>query len=239
MIASPTVDMNASRAESFRIQLIRSPLFRGLPPAALEEIVKMAQPRTRAMGTLLVSQGEGGDALFVIAAGRAKVVLFGESGREVTLSTLSAGDFVGEMAMLSSVPRSANVIALEPLTVLAFGRELFEPMLRRHPQIAINLLQVMVERLRRADETIASLALQDVEARLTRTLERLAEEGGERTDSGVYLPRRPTQQELANMVGSCRETISRTFSSMVRRGLLVQRGRGVVLTRELLARRAA
>ena len=97
----------------------------------------------------------------------------------------------------------------------------------------------MTRRLRRADETIASLALHDVEARLTRTLERLAKEEGEQTDGGLLLRKRPTQQDLANMVGSCRETISRTFTSMIKRGLLVPRGRALVLTRALLERRAA
>src|SRR5437763_1322577 len=107
----------AADTQGTRARLASAMLFRGLSPQALDEIARAAQIRTRAEGAHVLSQGEEGDALFVIASGRAKVVLFGENGREVTLSTLGPGDFVGEMAMLASVPRSANVVALEPMTL--------------------------------------------------------------------------------------------------------------------------
>jgi CRP/FNR family cyclic AMP-dependent transcriptional regulator len=177
--------------------------------------------------------------MFIIAAGRVKVALFGENGRELTLSELKPGDFFGEMSLLDNRPRSANVVAVDDATLLVLTRDAFVVHLKAHPQTAINLLSEMTRRLRRADETIANLALHDVESRLVRTLERLAKEEGEQTDGGLLLRKRPTQQDLANMVGSCRETISRTFTSMIKRGLLVPRGRALVLTRALLERRAA
>src|SRR5260370_39403885 len=98
--------------------------------------------------------------------------------------------------------------------MLALTREAFVDHLRNHPQTAINMLAELTRRLRRADETIASLALHDVESRLVRTLERLAREDGETTGGRLLLRKRPTQQELANMVRSCRETVSRTFTSL-------------------------
>jgi CRP-like cAMP-binding protein len=140
------------------------------------------------------------------------------------------------MSLLDSGKRSANVVAIDDATVLALTREAFVAHLKAHPQTAMNMLGELTRRLRRADETIANLALHDVESRLTRTLERLAREDGEATEAGLLLRRRPTQQDLANMVGSCRETISRTFTSMIKRGLLVPRGRALVLTRALLER---
>ena len=79
-----------------------------------------------------------------------------------------------------------------------------------------------------------SVALHDVAARLVRTLIRLAQEDGEERQEGLLLRRRPTQQELANMVGSCRESVSRAFGTLIRRGMLEPRGRGLVLSRKLM-----
>ncbi len=222
------------KLDRYRALLAQSALFAGLSSVALDDLTRRIQIRTRTAGSLIVAQDEPGDAMFMLAAGRVKVALFGENGRELTLSILQPGDFFGEMALIDSQPRSANVVALDDATLLALTREAFSAHLKAHPQTALNIIAELTARLRRADETIANLALHDVESRLTRTLERLARQEGETTEAGLLLRRRPTQQDLANMVGSCRETISRTFTSMIRRGLLVPRGRALVLTQELL-----
>ena len=219
----------------WRALLTQSSLFHGLDPSALDDLTRRLQVRTRRAGALLVEEGEPGDAMFVVLEGRAKVVLFGENGREVTLSLLGPGDFFGEMALLDGAARSANVVADEAVTLLQLSRDAFVDHLRRHPQTAINLLGELSRRLRRADQAISDLTLCDVSHRLVRTLERLARKDGEERADGVLLRRRPTQQDLANMVGSCRETISRTFTSLVKQGLMVPRGRALLLTRRLLA----
>jgi CRP-like cAMP-binding protein len=233
---APNPGTDDPKLDRFRALLAQSALFRGVSPQALDDLVRRLQVRSRPAGSVLVAQDEPGDALFVIAQGRVKVALFGENGRELTLSILQPGDFFGEMSLLDSRPRSANVVALDDTIVLALSRDGFRAHLAAHPQTAVNILGELANRLRRADETIAQLALHDVESRLSRTLIRLAREDGEMVDGGLLLKKRPTQQDLANMVGSCRETISRTFTSMIKRGLLVPRGRALVLTRQLIDR---
>jgi CRP-like cAMP-binding protein len=230
----PSLGDTDPKLDRFRALVAQAPLFRGASQAAIDDLVRRLQIRTRPAGSLIVAQDEPGDAMFLIAQGRVKVALFGENGRELTLSVLSPGDFFGEMSLIDSRPRSANVVALDDTTVLALTRDAFSAHLKAHPQTAMNIIGELTARLRRADETIANLALHDVESRLVRTLERLAREDGESTDAGLVLRKRPTQQDLANMVGSCRETISRTFTSMIKRGLVVPRGRALVLTRQLL-----
>ena len=131
--------------------------------------------------------------------------------------------------------RSANVVALEPATTLALSRDDLLRHIASHPQTAMNLLGEMSRRLRRADETIAELALCDVQDRLIKRLVALAQEDAQELPEGMLIRRRPTQQDLANMVGACRETISRTFNSLARKGLIVPRGRSLVVTRRLLA----
>jgi CRP-like cAMP-binding protein len=237
-VASANDDL---RLDRFRALLGQAALFRGASPSALDDLVRRLQVRTRPAGSLIVAQDEPPDssgAMFILASGRVKVALFGENGRELTLSILQPGDFFGEMSLIDGRARSANVVALDDTTVLALTRDAFKMHMQAHPQTAMNVIAELTARLRRADETIASLALHDVEARLTRTLERLAREDGEENADGLLLRRRPTQQDLANMVGSCRETISRTFTSMIKRGLLIPRGRALVLTRQLLTRNA-
>lgn len=227
------------RIERYRSLVSGSPLFRGVSNQALDDLMRRMQIRTRPSSTLLVAQDEPGDSMFLLVEGRSRVVLFGENGRELTLSELRPGDVFGELSLLDSRPRSANVVAVDDVTVLALSRDAFAAHVQRFPQTALNLASELGRRLRRADEQIAALGLHDVETRLVRLLERLAEEDGERQDTGLLLRRRPTQQELANMVGSCRETISRTFAAMVRRGLLVPRGRALLLTDKLIQKPAA
>jgi CRP/FNR family transcriptional regulator, cyclic AMP receptor protein len=237
--AQRSMVLDEVKLERYRNLLASTAIFRGCTPQAIDDLVRRIQVRTRPAETTVVAEGEPGDSLFVIAGGKVKVALFGENGRELTLAELKPGDFFGEMSLIDSRPRAANVVALEDATLLVLNRDAFVAHLKANPQTALNILGEMTRRLRRADETIANLALHDVESRLTRTLERLAKEEGEHTDAGILLRRRPTQQDLANMVGSCRETISRTFTSMIKRGLIVPRGRALILTRALLDKRPA
>jgi CRP-like cAMP-binding protein len=182
----------------------------------------------------ILTQGEAGNAFHVIVSGRVKVVILGQNGREVTLSILKEGESFGEISLFDGDSRAAHCLALEPTEVAVLSREDLLQHLMRHPGTAVNLLAQMARRLRKADETIAQLALNDVHERLVWQLIALAEEEGNTVAEGLLVRRRPTQQELANMIGSCRETISRAFNQLAREGLIVPRGRSMVVTRALL-----
>ncbi len=209
-------------------------IFAELPGAALDDLSRRVGVRRVPGGSPIFAQDELGDALYIVMGGRVKVVMIGESGREVTLAVLRPGDIFGEMSLFDGRARSASVVAIDPATVLALGREDLLRHMASHPQTAMNLLGEMSRRLRKADETIAELALCDVQDRLVRRLIALAKEDGAESAEGVLIRRRPTQQDLANMVGACRETISRTFNTLARRGLIVPRGRSLLVTRRLV-----
>lgn len=219
-----------------RATIARSPLFQALPLQAIEDLTQRVQVRRAAVHTTVVSQDEPGEAMFVIMSGRVKVVIFGENGREVTLSILRPGDSFGEMSLFDGENRSANCIAVEPTTLLVLSREDLLRHVANHPRTALNLLGEMARRLRRADESIAQLALCDVNERLIHRLVALAKEEGTDAPDGRLVRRRPTQQELANMIGSCRETISRAFNQLARDGLIHPRGRALVVTQTLIDR---
>jgi CRP/FNR family cyclic AMP-dependent transcriptional regulator len=219
-----------------RAAIARAPLFAALPISAIEDLTGRVAVRRVHVNATVVSQDEAGDAMFVIMSGRVKVVIFGENGREVTLSILRPGDSFGEMSMFDGASRSANCVAIEPTTLLVLSREDLLRHLAAHPRTSINLLGEMARRLRRADETIAQLALCDVNERLIHRLVGLAREEGAESPDGLVVRRRPTQQELANMIGSCRETISRAFNQLARDGLIIPRGRSLVVTPALVSR---
>ena len=222
-----------------RASIARAPLFAALPPTAVDDLAtRVTVRRVTAQGTV-VSQDEPGDAMFLIMSGRVKVVIFGENGREVTLSILRPGDAFGEMSLFDGKARSANCIAMEPTALLVLSRDDLLRHIAAHPRTAINLLGEMADRLRRADESIAQLALCDVNERLIHRLIGLAREEGTEAPEGLMVRRRPTQQELANMIGSCRETISRAFNQLARDGLIIARGRALVVTRELMDKASA
>jgi CRP/FNR family cyclic AMP-dependent transcriptional regulator len=179
--------------------------------------------------TLVFGQDDPGDAMFIIAKGRVKVVLYGESGKEVTLSVFKQGDFFGEMALLDDLPRSANVVTLEPSSLLILKREAFRRHLQENPATAFNVMAELCRRLRKADGIISNLALLDVYGRVARVLIQLAETDGEAVEGGILIRKRPTQQDIASMVSTSRETVSRALSEFQRRGLLEMDGKKIVL----------
>lgn len=215
--------------ERLRTTLAQCVVFQGLPPDALEDLVRRMTLRSGAAGTELLCPEEADAGLFIVVSGRVRVAVLGDTGREITLAVLKPGEFFGELSAIDGAPSGASVFANSEAQVANLSRAAFEEHLESWPRTARNLMEALARRLRRADETIADLALLDVEERLRRRLVRLAREEGDPMAEGVFLRRRPTQQELANMVGASRETVSRTFTVFVNRGLMELRGRGLML----------
>jgi CRP/FNR family cyclic AMP-dependent transcriptional regulator len=214
--------------------LRRVSIFRGLPDTELAVLARNARPQSVPAGLVIVSREESGDALYVIASGRVKVVLYGEGRREIILSILREGDFFGEMSLLDREPRSANVVAVDESRLLALDRDAFQRHLTEHPGVALAVLAELSRRLRRADEVIGNLALLDVYARVARAVRDLARRVGEQVDDGLLVRERPTQQELAGIVGTSRETVSRALNDFSRRGLLEMNGRQLLVRSGLL-----
>jgi CRP/FNR family cyclic AMP-dependent transcriptional regulator len=216
--------------------LIRSvSIFAGLDAATASALERLAEPRSFEEGAVVVSEDEPGDSLFVLVSGKVKVVLYGESGREVILTIFSKpGEFFGEMSLLDDEPRSATVMAIRPSTFLTLSRGDFRAYVDRHPSIALQILTELSRRLRRADAVIGDLALLDVFGRLAAKLKALAETDGEETEAGIVIRQRPTQAEIAAMIGASRETVSRALSELARRGDIVMTGKRLLIRRGVL-----
>jgi len=203
------------------------PLFEGLPQADRMSLAKGATFRTFRRGERIVTQGQTGDSFFVLLKGRLSVSILSPEGREIVLSTLAAGDHFGEMALLDDAPRSATVTAVEKSELAVLTRDAFFDLLKGNFVLLRGLLAAYSRRLRHANATIEGLASLDVKGRLARYFRDLAEERGRRAGGGWIVVVRPSQREIADTIGSSRETVSRTMSQLARENLIVPKGKAI------------
>jgi CRP/FNR family cyclic AMP-dependent transcriptional regulator len=190
-------------------------LFAHISDEEAASISRATRERIYPKNSVIVFEDDPGDALFVVKSGQVKVVLISEDGREVILSVLGEGDFFGEMSLIDDQPRSAHVIAMEDSRLLVLYREDFHRCLERTPRIALGLLRALSRRLRSADDKIGGLVLLDVPGRVARLLLELADDG-----NGTTISRSITHHTIAQMIGSSRETVSRTIRTFTENGLL-------------------
>ncbi len=194
-------------------------LFEGLNNDVLALIVKESCQRTFQAGEVLFHQGDPGATCHVIIAGRVRVFVVGEDGRELAMRIIGAGETVGEMALFEKLPRSASIEALEETHTLEIDQEAFFRILQRSPTLALHLLRAMSRRLRTTTEDAEGLASLPVPDRLMRQLRRLAQYSGAPTADGYIRIIPPmTQQELAALAGTSRESINRALVSLRREG---------------------
>ncbi len=200
------------------------PIFSELPDEALEKIEKTGTRKSFKKNDVILMEEESGTALFVIVTGKVKVARSSNDGREVILTILTDGDFFGEMAILDGLTRSATVVATEETELFMLQRNDFMNLLHEHPEISIVLLQELTRRLRAADMKIKALSLKDAEGKVASVLLQLADEVGKIKQGKVEIDKLPLQQDLANMAGTSRETISRTLHSFAKKGLIELEG---------------
>lgn len=185
------------------------PLFSCLSDAHLGEVSRKAVVRQFPGKTVLFSDGDQSDSLYIVRSGRVKVYLSNDSGKEIFLNSHGPGEYFGEMALLDSEPRSANVATTEDSEFVTLSRADFESVLDRYPEMPRELLRGLSARLRNLTENVRSLALMDVHGRVARMLMTLA-----RNEDGILVVReRLTQQDMANRVGASREMVSKVLGT--------------------------
>ncbi len=207
-------------------------LFESLDQQELEALSDVTFTRTFSKDNVIILAEEEGDTLFILKKGQVKVSIVSEEGREVILSLLGPGSVFGELSLLDGKPRSANVVATEETDLLMLRRADFLQLIYKTPQIATALLAELATRMRKTDRQIEGLALLDVTSRISDTLLQLATEQGAETADGVTIESRPTHQELANMSGTTRETVSRVLKRLEGQGYINRNGRKITILRE-------
>ncbi len=191
------------------------PLFRELERSAVRGFAAQTREQRCAKGTIIVTEGAPGDALYVVRSGEVKVVLIGDDGREVILNVLNVGDHFGELSLIDGRPRSAHVVATQPSSLLVLRRADFRRQVETSPQVAWGLMTELSRRLRQADGTIGSLVLLDVPGRVAKVLLEHAAPGEPAT-----LVKQLTHQTIAQMIGASRETVSRAMAEFQEKELI-------------------
>jgi len=209
-------------------------LFRGLGRDALQRFAEVTREKRYPKGSVIVFADDPGDSLYIVRAGRVKVVLLGDDGREVILGVLGVGEHFGELSLIDDQPRSAHVIALEDSVLLVLRREEFRRRVEASPAVAWALLTELSRRLRTADRKIGGLVLLDVPGRIARVLLENAPD-----EESNLVQRRLTHQTIAHMIGASRETVSRTMRDFQDANWISVEKRVIQITdRPALARRA-
>ena len=224
---------SSASAEAPVLEALRScGQLRTAPIAALRLLARHATLRSVSRGSTLAPQGGGLDAAMLVVRGRIRSVQRAANGREISVEIFKTGDLIADAALAAS-PLGNDWEAIEHGTVLMIPRESMHACLRAHPDLALALASELVSRLERSKQLATGLALAGVQERVVARLVALGRQDGGPGPDGLLIRSRPTQQELANQIGACRETVSRTVSELVRQGLLTPRGRSLLVSRRL------
>jgi CRP/FNR family cyclic AMP-dependent transcriptional regulator len=197
------------------------PLFQGVQESDLRALGERTITRSYPKQAIIVSEGDESDALYLILAGRVKIYLSDETGKELILAIKGPGQYFGEM-VLDEQPRSASVMTLEPAQFACLSRADFKAFLLTHAEVALQLVQNLIRVARGLNQNVRSLAMLDVYGRVARILLELAVE----RDGKMVIPERLTQKDLAARVGASREMINRILRELTTGGYVsVEDGR--------------
>jgi CRP/FNR family cyclic AMP-dependent transcriptional regulator len=193
----------------------------------VRELATLGRVRSYPKNTVIITEGDSSDSLFVVLSGRVKAFVSDSEGHELILDTQGPGDYVGEMA-LDGKPRSASVVTLEPTTFSVVQREPLRDAIRRNPDFALEMLSKVIERARDATDNVKNLALLDVYGRVARLLLNMAVE----TDGKLRIPEKITQQEIAERVGASRDMVSRIFRDLTVGGYISVENRFITINKK-------
>lgn len=202
-----------------------------LSDALLRQIAERGGVRHFSANTVLVTEEDAGDALYIILSGRVKAYGAAEDGREVVYGTQGPGEYFGEMT-LDGGARSASVMTLEPTSCAVVPGAEVRDFLASHPDFAMHLIRKLIGLARASTGRVKSLALDDVYGRLVRLLKGLARE----EDGVLLVPEKLTQQDIAERVGASREMISRVMKPLQEGGYVESRGGRIAILKKLPAR---
>ncbi|MUL82173.1 MULTISPECIES: Crp/Fnr family transcriptional regulator [unclassified Mycolicibacterium] len=219
--------------------LARAGIFQGVSPDAVAALVRQLEPVTFRRGEAAFVEGEPGDTLYIITAGKVKIGRKSADGRDSLITLMGPSDMFGELAIFDPGPRTSTVTALTEVKTVVMSRSVLRSWIADRPEIAEQLLRVLARRLRRTNDNLSDLIFTDVPGRVAKQLLYLAQRFGSRDGSALRVDHELTQEEIAQLVGSSRETVNKALSDFVQRGWIRVQGRSILIDNaERLARRA-
>jgi CRP/FNR family cyclic AMP-dependent transcriptional regulator len=219
--------------------LHKYPLFDGFGPSEYEFLEKCFVRRRYPGGQVLFHMGDEGGSLHLIERGRVKVMIPSDSGEELILAILGAGDFLGELSLIDGKPRSATTLALENTETLCLHRKDLLALMRNRFDVVEKILEVLARRIRDTDMLLAERNFLDITSRLAKKILDLGNTFGVREGGRVRIGVKVTQKDLASMIGSTRESINKQLKTLCNQGLVrIRDGTIEILNREGLVRKA-
>lgn len=225
--------MNSEELDS---HIEKVPLFSNLSTMEINTIKSVMIAREFEAGQVIVHEDDDSpQTFFIIAAGSAQVTVVTSEGKTAILATLKRGEFFGEMAILDGEPRSASVVAAQKCVLLMLYRKPFLDILEKFPKLTIRMLVEMSRRLRHTNRQINTLSMMSVYGRVADVILQLARENGKKIGHMIVIENRPTHQDIADMAGTSRETVSRIISQLQKKQYLsIDRKKMVILNEEKL-----
>jgi CRP/FNR family transcriptional regulator, cyclic AMP receptor protein len=206
-------------------------LFTGVDGVARDFVLGSSQPVTIKKHAAVFEKDDSSGAMYILQAGRLEICIIGQMGRKIVLNQIAPGQCIGEIGMLDTLPRTASAIAMENSKLLSVSRKVFLEAVQRSPQLAVNLMEVLCERLRWVSDSVEEYALHSLELRLAR---RLLVMESNFSDAQGYV--NITQTDLADFAGATRESVNKLLMHWKSEGLIeVSRGKILVLDRDRLS----
>ena len=188
-------------------------LFNHLTDEQISELANQSREVQFRKNAILMTEGDAGESMYVIASGLVKVFVSDEDGKELVLYEQGEGAVIGDIALLDDEPRSASVATLENTTAIMINKSDFLRIMQSSPEMALGIIRSLTQRLRHATEGSRSLALDNVYRRLADKLLELSEDAG---DGVLQLPKKYSHQELGNMIGASREMVGKVMAELIK-----------------------
>ena len=207
----------------------KAPLFTALDDAAAASLRASMIGVKLSRGKTLFKEGDAGDQLFVVVDGKLKLGTTSNDGRENLLSILGPGDMFGELSLFDPGPRTATATAVVDSKLLALANDQVIGWVKEHPQVSLQLLGRLAQRLRKANDVLSDLVFADVPGRVAKAIIELGERFGTKKDDGLHVNHELTQEELAQLVGASRETVNKALADFASRGWVKLEPRAVII----------
>ena len=209
------------------------PIFADLGPAELARLHEVIVSRTYPKGALIVAQGDAGGSLHIVRAGRVKINRISPQGKEQILRFLGPGDFFGELSLFSEEPMLFNAEALAEASICTIHKDHVENILRENPETALKVVRALSHRLRETEQLIEDLGIKNSEQRVISLLLQLAAKSGRKDPQGsITIDLVASREELAHLIGTTQETLSRRLSSLEEDGLIAIIGQKKIVLKD-------
>lgn len=219
--------------------LSRAGIFQGVDSEAVNNLIEQMETVRFPRGTTIFDEGEPGDRLYIITAGKIKLARHAPDGRENLLTVMGPSDMFGELSIFDPGPRTSSAVCVTEVQAATMNSDMLQKWVEDHPSIAQQLLRVLARRLRRTNANLADLIFTDVPGRVAKTLLQLANRFGVQEDGALRVNHDLTQEEIAQLVGASRETVNKALATFAHRGWIRLEGKSaLIVDTEHLAKRA-